>query len=124
ALDEWKAFPGLSDFQEKANQGQVAFLSREHMRLSSELKRTVSDMMRGLLTGANAHTYYEKKAKELLVYVARDTVISGSTLRKSPSRPEAEKLHEVRAYILENLDKNYRLADLAYMAGMNQSKLE
>lgn len=120
-----EAFPLLSNFLESVRKRNPAIINHFHLPATSEILDMIHGILHSNYTGVLKAMYLESKLPGLLLLSLQGIPAYGSfrahvNLRTS----EVDKLHEVREYLVQNLDLAYTLPGIAQDIGLNLFKLK
>lgn len=104
------------DFIEKRESG---LLFNNHSSINHKMYELIYDIMNCQRQGIYKRIFLEAKVIELLLIQLEqlsDKSFKGSKIKKV----EGDKIHAVREFILQNLDSDYSLIELAHMVGTNE----
>ncbi|MDQ1096898.1 MULTISPECIES: helix-turn-helix domain-containing protein [Chryseobacterium] len=113
----------FEQFRKRMEKKQSGLLSTTHFGISEQMYRIINDIMRCRRDGIFKRMFLEAKVIELLM-LQLEQASGNEAFQSSVRRRDADKIHTVKEFILQNLDASYSLIDLAHMAGTNEFTLK
>lgn len=110
-------------FRNAIDKRHSSLINPDHSRISLEMYQILSDIINCDRKGTFKRIYLEAKVAELLLLqleqLVKETSSTSSLLRK-----DEEKIYAVRDFIVNNLNQNCSLIDLAHQVGTNEFTLK
>ncbi|PVH26944.1 helix-turn-helix transcriptional regulator [Sphingobacterium corticibacter] len=119
-VDEHLAF---SNFRDAIEGGRSALLYQQHRPMNREMYDIIEQIMGCQRSGVFKRMFLEAKVIELLL-LQLEQFSDDRFARLSLKKNDIEKIYAVREFIVQNLDSNCSLIDLAHQAGTNDFVLK
>lgn len=113
-------FDNFRDVMEKGNSG---LLSKNNNLINLAMYEAIYEIMNCNRQGVFKRMFLESKVIELLL-LQLEQFSENSNLNSSIKKTEADKIYAVREFILDNLDAECSLIDLAHKVGTNEFTLK
>ncbi|MGB3452446.1 MAG: AraC family transcriptional regulator [Moheibacter sp.] len=110
-------------FNERMNRSEFSLLRQEHGVINHRILKAIEDISRSGDNRSIKEIFLKAKVIELLSFQLGELCTICNPL--PTVRPEdAEKMYEVRQFILEHLNENHSLSELAQIVGTNEYTLK
>ncbi|WP_454046139.1 helix-turn-helix transcriptional regulator [Chryseobacterium sp. Marseille-Q8038] len=110
-------------FRNSIERQNSCLLQPEHNRITQEMYQILNDIMHCSRKGLFKRIYLEAKVSELLLLQLEHFFDRGS-FPSSLQKRDIEKMYDVRDYIVNNLNADSSLNDLAHLVGTNEFTLK
>ncbi|RKO69835.1 AraC family transcriptional regulator [Sphingobacterium puteale] len=113
----------FNDFRNIIDKGKSGLLKDGNRRITHEMYAIIDSIVTCERKGIFKKIYLESKIMELLLLQLEqlsDTTILNTTLKKT----DVDKIYAVREFLLENIDSNNTLVNLAHLVGTNEFTLK
>ncbi|WP_312397379.1 AraC family transcriptional regulator [Chryseobacterium sp.] len=113
----------FNTFRMAIDRQHSCLINPDHNRISLEMYQLLNDIMHCDRKGIFKKIYLEAKISELLL-LQLEQLFSNETSKSSLIKKDEEKIYAVREFIVNNLDKNHSLIELAHHVGTNEFTLK
>lgn len=110
-------------FRNSIEKQHSSLINPDHKRISLEMYRLLNDIMSCDRKGIFKRIYLEAKVSELLL-LQLEQLFHASSAVSSLAKKDEEKIYAVRDYIVNNLNADRSLNDLAHQVGTNEFTLK
>lgn len=113
----------FNKFRAAIDRQQSSLISQNHNKINLEMYQILNDIMHCNRKGIFKRIFLEAKITELLL-LQLEQFLENRSSRLSISKKDEEKVYAVRDHIINNLNKNCTLIDLAHKVGTNEFTLK
>jgi AraC-like DNA-binding protein len=110
-------------FKNSIEKQNSSLLQTEHHRITQEMYHILNDIIYCNKKGTFKRIYLEAKVNELLL-LQLEQFFDNGILPSSLQKKDIEKMYAVRDYIVNNLNTDSSLNDLAHLVGTNEFTLK
>jgi AraC-like DNA-binding protein len=110
-------------FRNSIDKQKSCLINPNHSRINLEMYQILNDIMNCGRKGIFKRIYLEAKITELLL-LQLEQFLENENSKSSLLKKDEEKIYAVKDFIVNNLDKNCSLIDLAHQVGTNEFTLK